>query len=299
MRKGLFVVIVIAVLGVGYLAAQATSSLLFERELERIVNRLDARSDLQVERRGVEQGWFASHGEIVVTPRLDNGWRIELPYTARHGLLSTRADGSLMPILAEEAVPLFGERLPATPPRWHANYRTLSNDMTVRVDLAAFRATEGERQFDFQGGELVLDGRQDDLQVQARVGPLQVEQGESALLVEPLTLETRYRAGTGQRPPRWSLETLRVSSPSLGLSVDIVGELRFTGGDWGEFRLTDLESAAGRKHWRSRLDGHFTWTAPPPLVAMQLGLPLDTERLTIEIEAGEVTVNGRPLPSFP
>lgn len=299
MRKGRLAVVIIVVLGMGYLAAQAMSSLLFERELERTVNRLDARGDLRVERRGIEQNWFVSHGEIVVTPRLDSGWRIELPYTARHGLLSTRADGSLIPIMADEEVPLFGERLSSTPPRWQASYRTLSDEMLVRVDLAAFRVTEDGREFDFQGGELMLDGRRDDLQVQARVGPFQVGQGDNTLLVEPLILDTRYRAGTGGRPPRWSVETLRVASPSLGLSVDIDGELRFTGGDWHAFRLTDLESAAGREHWQSRLDGHFTWMDPPPLVAMQLGLPLDTEHLAIEIEAGEVTVNGRSLPVHP
>ncbi|GGX87243.1 hypothetical protein GCM10007160_13230 [Litchfieldella qijiaojingensis] len=300
MRKGLFVVVVIAVLGAGYLVAQATSSLLFERELERTLNDLAARGDLHVERHDVERGWFVSHGEIVLTPRLGEGesWRFELPYTARHGVLSTRAEGRLVPVMGEDDSLLFGEWLPVTPPRWHAEYRTLSNDLELRVDLVGFQTTEGERLFDFQGGELLLSGRRDDVRLQARLGPLDVEQGDDIVQIEPLILDIRHRLGDDDHPPHLALDTLRLASPSLGLEVDIVGELRFLGGDWRQFRLSDLENDVRRQHWRSRLDGHFTWDGPPALVLLQLGLPLSTDVLEVEIEAGEVTINDRPLPSL-
>lgn len=299
MRKGLLIVAAIGVLGVGYLAGQVISSLLFERELESTLKDLAARSDVQVERHDVERGWFVSRGEIVLMPQFGDGWRFELPYTARHGLLSTRAEGRLVPVRGDESTPLFGERLPGTSPLWHAEYRTLSNDITARVDLAAFRTTEGKRQFDFQGGELLLNGQHDDLRLEARIGPLDIEQGGDTLRVEPLVLKTHYQAASGEHPPRWTLETLRVASPSLGLTVDIVGELRFLGGEWEAFRLTDLESTAGRQRWLSRLDGHFTWSDPPPLVLLQLGLPLDSEMLEVEIDAGKVTANDRSLSSLP
>lgn len=295
MRKGLFALIVIVVLGVGYLAAQAVSSLLFERELARTLDSLDARDDLEVERHDVERGWFASRGEIVIRPQVEGEWAIELPYTARHGVLTTRADGDMVPVTGEEGTPLFGDELPIAPPRWHAEYRTLSDDSEVRIDLSPFTLSEGGRDMAFQGGRLLLEGRQDDLRLRARLGPFDVEQGDNALRLDPLTLDTRYREADDDHPAVWTLDTLRVASPTLGVRVDISGELRFLGEDWRGFRLTDLEQPRGRQYWLSRLEGHFTWPEPPTLVLLQLGLPLDTDLLELDIVDGEILINARPL----
>lgn len=294
MRKGLFALGVIVLLGVGYLGAQVASSLLFERELARTLADLDARDDLAVERRNAQQGWFASSGEIVVTEQVEGDWAIELPYTARHGVLATRAEGDLLPI-DDQGEPLFGEALPIPAPRWHAEYRTLSDDAEVRVELSPFSASEGGRDIVFQGGRILLEGERDDLRLRARLGPFDVEQGDNALRLDPLSLDTRYRGADENNSARWNLDALRVTSPTLGIRVDVSGELRFLGEDWGAFRLTDLQAEHGRREWLSRLEGRFTWPEPPTLVLLQLGLPLNTERLEIDIADGEIVVNGRPL----
>ncbi|WP_043527455.1 DUF945 family protein [Litchfieldella xinjiangensis] len=298
MRKGVIAVVVVVLLAGGYATAQFVSSLLFERELSQTIERLTERSDLEVHRRDVERGWFVSHGTLLVEPRVDPSWNLEVPYTVRHGLLTTRATGELVPIDSASREPRVGDSLPVAAPRWHAEYRTLSDAVEARIEFAAFEFVRDGRDIAFQGGNLLIEADDEQVQVDARLGPLDIAQGEETLHVDPLNLETHFRIGDDSRPPRWMLETLQVSSPTLGIDIDVTGELRFLGDDWSAFRMTDLESEEGRRYWLSQLEGYFRWPDPPALVLLQLGLPLATESLDLAFEQGEVTLNGRPMSSL-
>ncbi|QOR39712.1 DUF945 family protein [Billgrantia diversa] len=116
--------------------------------------------------------------------------------------------------------------------------------------------------------------------------------GHDALLadLEPFLLATL------QDSPRLDLQRLELDSPMLGLSARVDGSLFFDGRRLEELSLVDLEKPAVKERWRQRLDGDFTWHELPTVVALWLGLPLDTRTLEIDIGRGQVRVNGRPLP---
>ncbi|SDL02005.1 Uncharacterized conserved protein YdgA, DUF945 family [Franzmannia pantelleriensis] len=411
MRKGRLLVSVVLLLGAGYLAAQAYSSAIFERELSRTLEDLEARGDLQVQRDGLERGWFVSRGEIQLTALLDD-WQLSLPYVARHGLLTTRIEGDLQLQLDGGDDTLFGERLPASPPRWHGEYETLSQTFEGRLDMAPFQVSDEQGEFDFEGLALRLSGEHGDLTLTGSVAPWRLSVDGERLEVGPLQLDSRYRYGDddflqrdelqlaylrltqangpevalqalgyrgevrlgsdeltlagrlslgemtlaeqpalsgelalgvsrlnadavrtlsrelrealaardSQAPltdreaealamalepqvlatlvdsPRLTLEPLRVESPMFGVEALVEGELVFDGEEIEALSLADLEVAAADNPWLARLDGHFVWRDLPRFVALQLGLPLDTQDLEIRIEAGELTLNGEPLP---
>ena len=411
MRKGRLLVAAVIVLGAGYLAAQAYSSAIFERELSRTLDDLEARGDLHVQREQLDRGWFVSQGEVQVTALLDD-WQLSLPYVARHGLLTTRLEGELQLQLEGGDDTLFGERLPASPPRWHGEYQTLSQTFEGRLDMAPFQVSDEQGEFDFEGLALRLSGEQGDLALTGSVAPWRLDVDGERLEVGPLQLDSRYRYGDddflqrdelqlaylrvtqangpdialqalgyrgevrlgrdeltlagrlslgemtlagepalsgelalgvsrlnadavrtlsrelrealaardSQDPltdreaealamslepyvlatlvdsPRLTLEPLQVASPMFGVEARVEGELVFDGSDIERLSLADLEVASADNPWLARLDGHFVWHDLPRFVAMQLGLPLDTEDLEIRVDAGELTLNGESLP---
>ena len=411
MRKGRLLVAAVIVLGAGYLAAQAYSSAIFERELSRTLDDLEARGDLHVQREQLDRGWFVSQGEVQVTALLDD-WQLSLPYVARHGLLTTRLEGELQLQLEGGDDTLFGERLPASPPRWHGEYQTLSQTFEGRLDMAPFQVSDEQGEFDFEGLALRLSGEQGDLALTGSVAPWRLDVDGERLEVGPLQLDSRYRYGDddflqrdelqlaylrvtqangpdialqalgyrgevrlgrdeltlagrlslgemtlagepalsgelalgvsrlnadavrtlsrelrealaardSQDPltdreaealamslepyvlatlvdsPRLTLEPLQVASPMFGVEARVEGELVFDGSDIERLSLADLEVASADNPWLARLDGHFVWQDLPRFVALQLGLPLDTEDLEIRVDAGELTLNGESLP---
>ncbi|PAU76685.1 DUF945 family protein [Halomonas salipaludis] len=411
MRKGRLLVAAVIVLGAGYLAAQAYSSAIFERELSRTLDDLEARGDLHVQRAELERGWFVSRGEIQLTALLDD-WQLSLPYVARHGLLTTRLEGELQLQLEGGDDTLFGERLPASPPRWHGEYQTLSQTFEGRLDMAPFQVSDEQGEFDFEGLALRLSGEQGDLALTGSVAPWRLDVDGERLEVGPLQLDSRYRYGDddflqrdelqlaylrvtqangpdialqalgyrgevrlgrdeltlagrlslgemtlaeepalsgelalgvsrlnadavrtlsrelrealaardSQDPltdreaealamslepyllatlvdsPRLTLEPLQLASPMFGVEAHVEGELVFDGSDIESLSLADLEVASADNPWLARLDGHFVWHDLPRFVALQLGLPLDTEDLEIRVDAGELTLNGESLP---
>lgn len=105
-----------------------------------------------------------------------------------------------------------------------------------------------------------------------------------------------YLLATLQDSPRLDLEHLILDSPMLGLAARVDGSLFFDGRQLEELSLVDLDQPAVKEQWRRRLDGDFTWYELPTVVALWLGLPLDTRTLEVDIGRGQVRVNGRPLP---
>ncbi|QTP60044.1 DUF945 family protein [Billgrantia antri] len=96
--------------------------------------------------------------------------------------------------------------------------------------------------------------------------------------------------------PRLDLQRLELDSPMLGLAARVDGSLFFDGRRLDVLSLVDFEEPAVKERWRRRLDGDFTWHELPTVVALWLGLPLDTRTLEVDIGRGQVRVNGRPLP---
>lgn len=412
MRKGRLLIAALVVLGGGYLAAQAYSSMLFERELARALDDLEARGDLHVERDAVERGWFVSAGEIALRTLTDD-WHLSLPYVAKHGLLTTRLEGELQLFLEGDEL-LFGDLLPASPPRWHGEYQSLSQTFSGRLDMAPFDVSTDVSEGAFQGLELHLSGEYGDLQVSGNVSPWHIEQAGQRVETGPLQFTSYYRyaapdedflqrdelsltslrfvqprspevtlqaldyrgevrlgseemtlagqlslgelsvagqpvlAGElalglsrlnadGARAlsvalqtalaaldhnaplesadakalsetlephllatladsPLLKLEALRIDSPVLGFEALIDGQLIFDGEGLADLSLDELTVAGSANPWLARLDGRFVWNDLPRLVALQLGLPLDTDELVVLIDSGELSLNGEPLP---
>jgi hypothetical protein len=97
--------------------------------------------------------------------------------------------------------------------------------------------------------------------------------------------------------PRLDVAAVELDSPMLGIVARGGGALFFDARRLDELSLVNLDDPAERRRWRSRLDGDFDWPAVPAVVALWLGLPLDTRDLEVDVVRGQVRVNGRPLPS--
>lgn len=96
--------------------------------------------------------------------------------------------------------------------------------------------------------------------------------------------------------PRLDILEADLESPMLGLSLDGEGVLVFDARDLDALEPLALDTEAERAAWRERLDGDFLWQPLPPVIALGLGLPLDTRELQIDVVSGKVRINGRPLP---
>ncbi|QJQ96919.1 MULTISPECIES: DUF945 family protein [Halomonadaceae] len=412
MRKGKLVVVALGVLGVGYLAAQAYSSTMFERELSGALENIKQRQDVQVSRAQVSRGWFISRGEVHLVPLNGDEWRLVIPYTARHGLLATRAEGAVSLTLGEAGEPLFGERVEAPMPRWAAEYRTLEQTFQATLHMAPFEDQRPGWLLAFGGTDLTLEGRRGDMTLSGQVAAWQWSRGSEFLAAGPLVLESQYRydgapghflqrddlhlsrlsyrqghgpaweldalsyrgetklgsdsldltarlslgeARLGAQPilagqldlaltridadgvraladhlrdevallkaegeldaallarlepylldmlidsPRLVVESLRLASPVLDMQIALDGALTFTGDNVEELSLRNLDDPIQQQRWRSRLNGHFICHDLPLLVSLQLGLPLDTTELSIDVIDGEVWLNQQAMPSL-
>ncbi|WP_458525320.1 DUF945 family protein [Onishia taeanensis] len=414
MRKGFMAAVAVAVLGGGYLAAQAYSSERFDAELTASLEALEAGGDVTVERRTSERGWFTSRGELAISPRLDEGWALQLPYSARHGLARTHISGDAELTVGPDDQALFAERLEAASPRWHAEFDTLSGELSGRLDLAAFESQLEGARLAMRGGHLIVEGQPEDLRLSGELAPWEIFHGQESLKVGRLSMSARYRQAASGRErtqqgrvaldslslvrktdptleleslhyqgeltlgaealqvggtlalgearlggesllsgeldfslsrinaeavrtleaaleaerargtpldalddaelsalltrlepellalltdsPRLMLDHLALTSEMLAMDTRLSGELTFDGKDARRLTLAQLGKPKQQRRWLHRLDGQFDWQGVPPLVLMQLGLPMTTERLAILIEAGQASVNGRPLP---
>ncbi|MCE8034214.1 DUF945 family protein [Halomonas sp. MCCC 1A11057] len=408
MRKERLIVPLLVVLLFAWMAAQAISSWLFEREMARTLADLEARGELDIERVDVDQGWWTSTGRIHLAPLFGQAWRLELTYQARHGVLSTHLDGEVMLRHGPENRHLFGESLATAPPLWEARYHVLSGTLEGGIQLAPLRITQQERELTFEGGRLRFSGEQGNWRLRAQLQSWVLSDGAARLEIGPAILNSQYAYTEGahsftqedrlqieslswhqpqlkldasairlanrvslddqelriqldldlgeihtaeqvlltgqtelelsrlnadairatmtrlrklaaggqtgtkreallahlepyllavlQDSPRLDLQRLELDSPMLGLSAQVDGSLFFDGRRLESLSLVDFDQPAVKERWRRRLDGDFTWHELPTVVALWLGLPLDTRTLEIDIGRGQVRVNSRPLP---
>lgn len=412
-RKGWLIAIVLGLVGAAYLGAQALSSSLFERELRHAIAELENEGGYQVERDEIQHGWFVSRGRIRLSPEGRDDWRASIPYTARHGVLSTQAEGDVDIALGTDRERLFGDHLPVAPPRWNANYASLSGEFDSRFSLAPFTMEDKEQgwRLETQGVEWDIYGQRGDVSLVGSVAPWTLEDDIGRLEVGKLEFDSRYRhdeetddveqqdeirlsrlayrgplipdisierwryqsnwqlddeqgrlavdlslddarmgdqsmigggvaialsrlnadatrqtaalirevAERGEHwdaaerrrllerlepkvqamladSPKLTLDTVDLNSAMLDMLVDIEGELVFDGDDVESLSLTDWEGHDVPADWRARLDGHITWRNVPTLLLFQLGLSPDIDDLEIDIDAGEISLNGRPVP---
>ena len=197
MRKERLIVPVVVALAVAWAVAQYLASVLFERELARALVDLEGRGELVVERSGVERGWLSSSGVVQISPVLGDGWRLELPYAARHGVFSTRIEGGAHPSTGPRQLRLFGDWLPSSPPRWHARYQTLGGTLEGSIQLAPFLISQGPRELDFRGGQLSFGGQYGDWRLRAKLQPWRLTDGVATLESGPVSLESRYAYTAG------------------------------------------------------------------------------------------------------
>ena len=197
MRKERLIVPVVVALAVAWAVAQYLASVLFERELSRALVDLEGRGELVVERSGVERGWLSSSGVVQISPVLGDGWRLELPYAARHGVFSTRIEGGAHLSTGPRQLRLFGDWLPSSPPRWHARYQTLGGTLEGSIQLAPFLISQGPRELDFRGGQLSFGGQYGDWRLRARLQPWRLTDGVATLESGPVSLESRYAYTAG------------------------------------------------------------------------------------------------------
>ncbi|MCL7940155.1 YdgA family protein [Halomonas sp. ATCH28] len=413
MRKERLIVPLVVGLALLWGIAQYLSGVLFERELARALDDLAARGELAVKRSDVDRGWLESRGTLHLTPRFGQAWHLELPFVARHGVISTRIDGELRLHLGPGDRRLFGDALPSPPPTWQARYRTLGATLEGHLTLAPFIVSQkgGEqagRELDFQGGRITFGGVYGDWRLQARLAPWRLSDGPATLEAGPTTLESRYAYTEGayhftqqdllkverlawhqpdleldahelvlhsrtvldeqelrveseltldrlvtaeqvlltgrialelsrinadalrsvlamlrdeaargdaalegrdllarlepqllamlQDSPRLDLHAIALDSPMLGLDARGDGALFFDSRQFAELSLVALDEPHEQARWRARLYGDLIWHQVPKVVALWLGLPLDTQDLEIDVVRGRVRINGRPLP---
>lgn len=197
MRKGLVAVTAVVLVGGGYLAAQVYSSERFDDELARGLKSLEESEDVTFERKNIEQGWFTSSGEILLTLKRDERFSLSFPYTANHGLTSTRLSGE-MEVVADDQT-LFADKLEAAPPRWHAEIETLSGDFTGRLDFSAMDIQDADDRLISQGGFFTVKGQPNDVHLDGEIAPLEFRDEEGSLKLGRLTLTSRYQQDeTGQ-----------------------------------------------------------------------------------------------------
>jgi len=228
MRKERLIVPVVVALAVVWAVAQYLASLLFERELVRALADLEARGELVMERSEVERGWLGSSGVVHLSPVLGDGWRLELTYSARHGVFSTRVEGDFHPAIGPRQLHLFGDWLPSSPPSWHARYQTLGGTLEGTVQLAPFLISQGPRELDFRGGQLSFGGQQGDWRLRARLQPWRLTDGVATLESGPVSLESRYAYTAGAhhftQHDLLRIDTLAWQQPGLALES---GELAY------------------------------------------------------------------------
>lgn len=192
MRKERLIVPVLAVIAVLWMAAQLLSSVLFERSLRQALDDLAARGEWRVTRTESEQGWLSSQGRLILSPLLGRPWRLELNYTARHGILSTDVEGTLLPRLDTALQQALGEVSAPSVPRWEGRYHTLSGRSDLRLALAPFIIQQNGRELSVRGGRLRLEGVYGDWRLRAMMDKLTITDGPAELQVGPAMLESRY-----------------------------------------------------------------------------------------------------------
>ncbi len=192
MRKERLIVPILAAIAVAWGVAQLLSSILFERSLRQALDDLEARGEWRVSRTESRQGWLTSQGKLLLSPLLGRPWRLELTYRARHGVLSTDVEGTLLPRLDSVLQKAVGEVSAPSIPRWQGRYYTLSGRSELRLALAPFVIQQSGRELAVRGARLRLEGVFGDWRLRALLDQLTLTDGLARLTLGPSSLESRY-----------------------------------------------------------------------------------------------------------
>ena len=241
MRKERLIVPTLAVIAVVWVAAQLLSSILFERSLHQALEDLEARGEWRVSRTESRQGWLSSHGRLILSPLLGRPWRLELNYNARHGILSTDVEGSLLPRLDTVLQQAVGEVTAPSVPRWQGRYHTLSGHSELRLALAPFVIQQNGRELSVRGARLRLEGVFGDWRLRAMLDQLTLTDGMSQLAVGPTVLESRYTYTDGayhfSQRDHLNIETLQLSYPAFVMQLSPLDLRSHMVLDEGELRI--------------------------------------------------------------
>ena len=223
MRKERLIVPTLAIIAVVWMAAQLLSSVLFERSLRQALEDLEARGEWRVNRTESHQGWLSSQGRLLLSPLLGRPWRLELTYRARHGILSTDVEGTLLPRLDTVLQQAVGEVTAPSVPRWQGRYHTLSGHSELRLALAPFVIQQNGRELAVRGGRLRLEGVFGDWRLRALLDQLTLTDGAAQLTLGPSVLESRYTYTEGAyhfaQRDHLNIETLTLSYPSYDIQL--------------------------------------------------------------------------------
>lgn len=192
MRKERLIAPILAVIAVAWMVAQLLSSVLFERSLRQALEDLEARGEWRVSRTESHQGWLTSKGSLLLSPLLGRPWRLELNYRARHGILSTDVEGTLLPRLDSVLQKAVGEVSAPSVPRWQGRYHTLSGYSELRLALAPFVIQQNGRELDVRGARVRLEGVFGDWRTRVLLDQLTLTDGLAQLSLGPSVLESRY-----------------------------------------------------------------------------------------------------------
>ncbi|MGO2240964.1 MAG: DUF945 family protein [Halomonas sp.] len=241
MRKERLIVPTLAVIAVAWVAAQLLSSILFERSLHQALEDLEARGEWRVSRTESRQGWLSSHGRLILSPLLGRPWRLELNYNARHGILSTDVEGSLLPRLDTVLQQAVGEVTAPSVPRWQGRYHTLSGHSELRLALAPFVIQQNGRELSVRGARLRLEGVFGDWRLRVMLDQLTLTDGMSQLAVGPTVLESRYTYTDGayhfSQRDHLNIETLQLSYPAFVMQLSPLDLRSHMILDEGELRI--------------------------------------------------------------
>ncbi|WP_386082950.1 DUF945 family protein [Vreelandella sp. F11] len=223
MRKERLIVPTLAIIAIVWAAAQLLSSVLFERSLRQALEDLEARGEWRVNRTENHQGWLSSQGRLILSPLLGRPWRLELTYSARHGILSTDVEGTVLPRLDTVLQQAVGEVTAPSVPRWQGRYHTLSGHSEVRLALAPFVIQQNGRELAVRGGRLRLEGVFGDWRLRALFDQLTLMDGMAQLALGPTELESRYTyiddAYHFAQRDHLHIETLTLSYPSYDIQL--------------------------------------------------------------------------------
>ena len=246
MRKERLIVPILAIIAVVWMAAQLLSSVLFERSLRQALEDLEARGEWRVSRTESRQGWLSSQGRLTLSPLLGRPWRLELTYSARHGILSTDVEGTVLPRLDTLLQRAVGEVTAPSVPRWQGRYHTLSGRSELRLALAPFVIQQNGRELAVRGGRLRLEGVFGDWRLRALLDQLTLTDGMAQLSLGPTVLESRYTyiddAYHFAQSDHLHIETLQLSYPSYDILVSPLDLNSYMVLDESELRIKgDLE----------------------------------------------------------
>lgn len=241
MRKERLIVPTLAIIAVVWMAAQLLSSVLFERSLRQALEDLEARGEWRVHRTESSQGWLSSQGRLILSPLLGRPWRLELTYNARHGILSTDVEGTVLPRLDTILQRAVGEVTAPSVPRWQGRYHTLSGRSELRLALAPFVIQQNGRELAVRGGRMRLEGVFGDWRLRALLNQLTLSDGMAQLSLGPTVLESRYTyiddAYHFAQRDHLHIETLQLSYPSYDMQLSPLDLHSFMVLDENELRL--------------------------------------------------------------